>query len=393
MRITVLAVVIMTMLCVVAGVVPAAPKNPVNMNIDQKESSAAVAANRGTRDLAKALEEAGHNRAQLESALKAVNPKHRKAMEFLIVNMPKDDLVSLKKDYLVDNVEYAYKARKTMPWGKDVPEDLFLNDVLPYSNLTERRDNWRKDFYDRFSVMVKDCKTMEDAVLKLNIEVFKTFNVQYHATKCRKPNQSPYESIEIGYASCSSLSILITDACRAVGIPSRVVGVLCWDGKPENHCWSEVWTHEWRYIGAGEPNNLDTAWFTERVSKIDPTKPEYAVFAISFKRTGTCFPPAWRYSVRDVYAENVTDFYIHRRSVKVGLVNGEGKSFKAKVALKLGGETIVQDIVDGSRNFIIAGGQTYDAEITDPETSQTVTKKVTVPNKDNETVYLSLWRG
>ena len=78
--------------------------------------------------------------------------------------------------------------------------------------LSERRDDWRADFLKRFLPLVKDCKSAGDAAQVLNRGVFKAVNVSYHATKRRKPDQSPYESMQIGYASCSGLSILLVDA-------------------------------------------------------------------------------------------------------------------------------------------------------------------------------------
>ena len=37
----------------------------------------------------------------------------------------------------------------------------------------------------------------------------------------KRNNQSPQESIEQGKATCTGLSIILVDACRAVGIPAR----------------------------------------------------------------------------------------------------------------------------------------------------------------------------
>ena len=58
---------------------------------------------------------------------------------------------------LVANVAYACKARAEMPWGKRVRNELFFNYVLPYATVNERRDDWRKDFYQRFSARARQC--------------------------------------------------------------------------------------------------------------------------------------------------------------------------------------------------------------------------------------------
>src|SRR6478752_4758171 len=44
-----------------------------------------------------------------------------------------------------------------------------------------------------------------------------------YSTERRAANQSPSESRESGKASCTGLSILLSDACRSVGIPARLV--------------------------------------------------------------------------------------------------------------------------------------------------------------------------
>ena len=66
--------------------------------------------------------------------------------------MPGRDLLTLKADYILENVEWAYKAKNTLPWGKTLSKELFFNDVLPYCVVNERRDNWRRDFYKRPSL-------------------------------------------------------------------------------------------------------------------------------------------------------------------------------------------------------------------------------------------------
>ena len=41
-------------------------------------------------------------------------------------------------------------------------------------------------------------------------------------------------------ATCTGLSIMLVEACRAVGIPARVAGIASWPGRGGNHTWVEV---------------------------------------------------------------------------------------------------------------------------------------------------------
>lgn len=181
--------------------------------------------------------------------------------------------------------------------------------MLPYASLNERRDAWRKDFHDRFAPLVRECKTPGEAAVKLNATIFKMLGVQYHATLRPKPDQSPYESIAAHYASCTGLAILLVDACRAVGVPARIVAVPHWTGKTGNHTWVEVWDGAWHYTGAAEPAPLDRAWFTADAAGADPVNPLQRIYASSFRKTGLALPLVWAMRNQDVSAVDVTARY------------------------------------------------------------------------------------
>lgn len=261
--------------------------------------------------------EAGVKRQAWGDALKAQPGETRESFAFLLANMPVEDFEKLSPDFLARNVALAHEARKATPWAAAVPEELFREQVLPYASVNERRDDWRKDFMDRFLPMVRDLKSADEVVKKLNIEVFKTFGVAYHPTKRPKPDQSPYESIEAKFASCTGLSILLIDACRAVGLPARFVGVPQWTTVRGNHSWVEVFTDQWRFVGACEPSKLDETWFIGNASKADETDPMKKIYASSFRKTGTHFPLIWNRSAQWVQAEDVTRWYTRRRTVTI----------------------------------------------------------------------------
>jgi hypothetical protein len=251
----------------------------------------------------------GKRDAWLNAIVKAPEAQ-REAIAFLLVNMPERDLKSLSPDFILTNTALAYEARAAHAWAATVPHDIFLNDVLPYSNLNEKRDNWRADFARRFGPLVKDCKSAGDAALLLNREIFKALNVVYHATKRPKPDQSPYESMEAGFASCSGLSILLVDACRAVGVPARVAGTPMWSDGKGNHTWVEVWDGQWRFIGAAEPGEFNQTWFAANAAKADAANPEHRIYAASFRRTKTPFILVWDPTSTEYSAVDVTAYYV-----------------------------------------------------------------------------------
>jgi transglutaminase-like putative cysteine protease len=232
--------------------------------------------------------------------------KEQQALGFLKANMPQQDVAVLKPEFLVENIRLAYQAIGEAPWGKDIPQDIFLNDILPYAVLNERRDDWREDFHRRFIRIAKGSKTIDQAVIALNKYIFDALHVSYSATKRPKPDQSPYESIQAHYASCTGLSILLTDALRSVGIPARIAAIEQWPDKSGNHTWVEIWDGQWHYVGAAESVLLDHAWFTKKASRADAKHP---IYATSFKKTSLRLPMPWAPGLKFVYAVDVTKNY------------------------------------------------------------------------------------
>jgi hypothetical protein len=260
------------------------------------------------KDVLVALRKSGKNGWELMKAVEKASPAQREGMAFLIANMPGRDLVALKGNFLLENTDLAYQVMQEVPWGKSIPQEIFLNDVLPYAIINEHRDNWRADFYQRFIKIAKGSQTIDRTVVALNKYVFDSLRVAYSATKRPKPDQSPYESMRTHYASCTGLSILLTDALRAVGIPARIVAIPLWADESGNHTWVEIWDGQWHYIGAGESTVLDHAWFTQKSSRTDVGHP---IFATSFKKTGTFLPMCWAPGLHFVRAVNVTGNYTH----------------------------------------------------------------------------------
>lgn len=253
---------------------------------------------------------AGDHAGQLVLALEKVPFDQRDGLAFLIRHMPDRDLKNLSREFLLENVAYAYRARNETPWGKKIPIELFFNDVLPYVNVNETRDPWRKDFYEKFMPVVKDCETPGEAAQRLNEKMFKMVGVKY-STRRNRADQGPLESIDTGLASCTGLSILLSDACRAVGVPARVAGIPNWVNKRGNHTWVEVWDGKWHFTGAAEPssNGLNHTWFRKDASLAKVDDPRHSIYASSFKPTGLSFPMVWARQNKEIAAVNVTRRY------------------------------------------------------------------------------------
>ena len=274
---------------------------------------------------------AGDNAKELKKALREAPADQKKAVAFLISYMPERDAKTLSSAFLLENVQYAYKARAEFPWAKEMPDSVFLNDVVAYANLNENRESWRKDFYERFKKYVAPCKTMREAIDSVNKNVRDELLVDYN-TKREKPDQAPYESMRQHMASCSGLSILLTDAFRAVGIPSRVAGTPAWHDDRGNHNWNEVWIDgQWRFTEYYPSDDLDQSWFLTDAGKAIKEDVRKAIYAASFKPTGLYFPLVWDENIRYVHAENVTDRYTSLYRAQLSAMPADGSHVALRV--------------------------------------------------------------
>lgn len=263
---------------------------------------------------------------EIEDFVVEAKKKHgefgEKAARFLVDGMPKSDRETLKKDFLMTNLDLALKAREEFPWSKNVPEEVFLNDVLPYASLDETREGWRFFFHPKCAELVKNAKTTTEAVQAINKGIFDLIKVHYNTGR-KAPNQSPSESIKLGMATCTGLSIILVDACRSVGVPARVAGTALWADKRGNHTWAEIYDGgKWFFTGADEfdAKGLNRGWFAGDASKAIESQWQHAIWASSWKETGSRFPMVWNIRNQEVSGVNVTSRYVKKKKAAAGAV-------------------------------------------------------------------------
>lgn len=314
--------------------------------------------------LEQSIKKAGNNKNEIEKAINGVPTNEKNGMAYLISYMPERDLKTLSSDYLIENINLAYKAKIEFSWAKSLPDSIFYNDVLPYALMNERRDEWRQDFYNRFAPIVRNCNTVEEAIKILNDTIIDIVQVKY-STEREKPDQSPYESIDQGLASCSGLSVLLADAFRAVGIPARLAGTPNWTLKEGNHNWNEVWVNGRWYFTEYYPSGLDKGWFLADAGASNTEDPKNWIYASSWKPAEYTFPLVWDYDIKYVHAHNVTDRYIDlwkaeeaKLASQSGKVTLRVKMFKNKECTLISDNRVETTVTLTEGNKVIENGKT-----------------------------------
>lgn len=171
--------------------------------------------------------------------------------------------------YLNQNAELAVKVHSENAFVALVPNDVYFENVLPYTHFDEKADDWRPYFHKTLQPFVKGKTSLFEAAEAVIPRVWTAFGEKIEF----KANQTPQvlapvsELLKKGYASCTGMSIFLANCLRSVGIPARVVGVAQWN-RPEkgNHNWVEVHDgKKWNFIDAVPSDKVqwNKAWFTD----------------------------------------------------------------------------------------------------------------------------------
>jgi transglutaminase-like putative cysteine protease len=188
------------------------------------------------------------------------DPLKKEALSYLAAYMPLNDFADFPYPTLSGAVEVALRSRTEMPWGKNIPENVFLSFVLPPRVNNENLDSFRIKYYREIYERVKG---MDEAQAALEINHWCHEKVAYQPSDSR--TSSPLATILSARGRCGEESTFTVSALRTAGIPTRQVYTPRWAHTDDNHAWVEVWVNgSWHYMGACEPEPvLDRGWFTE----------------------------------------------------------------------------------------------------------------------------------
>ncbi|MDR1340222.1 MAG: transglutaminase-like domain-containing protein [Prevotellaceae bacterium] len=230
------------------------------------------------------LKQAGKNRRELEKVLKhysreAADSLKLRAAEFLIVNMPgkyseyydapwndvatvclrwtsssdkqrvldtykigepvvQEDINCITSEYLINNIELAFKMWQERPWGKHIPFDAFCEEILPYRIGVEPLENWRgkalASFADLDSVLNKPATTSVEACSIVN-SLLPRFKIDNDF-----PPMNFSQSMASAKGTCADMATLAIFSMRALGIPVSYDFTPRWINISTGHSWNAV---------------------------------------------------------------------------------------------------------------------------------------------------------
>lgn len=243
-----------------------------------------------------------------------LTPEEKEALAFLYAYMPIGDITDYDGSFYLDNIRSSFQARREMPWGDSIPEEIFRHFVLPVRVNNENLDDSRMIFYDELKDRVKGL-SLYDAVLEVNHWCHE--KVIYTPSDAR--TSSPLASVKTAYGRCGEESTFTVAALRSVGIPARQVYTPRWAHTDDNHAWVEAWVDgKWYFLGACEPEPvLNLGWFNG---------PAYRGMLMHTKVFGKYNGPEEVMDVKDGYTEiNVIDNYAPTAKATITVVDETGK--------------------------------------------------------------------
>lgn len=257
------------------------------------------------------------NSPQLNIPSKGLTAEEKEALMFLYAYMPIGDVLDYSQEFYIKEVKTTLQAKKEMPWGKDIPENIFRHFVLPVRVNNEALDSARSVIYNEIKDRVKNL-SLRDAVLEVNHWCHE--KVVYTPTDAR--TSAPLATIKTAYGRCGEESTLTVAALRAVGIPARQVYTPRWAHTNDNHAWVEAWVDgKWYFFGACEPEPvLNLGWFNG---------PAYRSLLMHTRAFGSYHGPEPTISANACFTEiNVTDSYAPTATAIITVTTTDGKPVK-----------------------------------------------------------------
>ncbi|WP_411350001.1 transglutaminase-like domain-containing protein [Paenibacillus sp. WLX2291] len=249
-----------------------------------------------------------------------LEPEERLLLEWLYAYMPLHDLADYDGEYFLKHVRHVLQVRQNMPWGTDIPDELFVRFVLPYRVNNENIDNSRIVIYDELAPRVQQL-SLHDAILETNYWCHE--RATYIGTDIR--TVSPLTIMRTALGRCGEQSTFTVTALRSVGIPARQCYTPRWAHCDSNHAWVEAWADgQWHYLGACEPEPvLDEGWFR---------LPAKRAMLVNTRIAGPADGPEEVCSTHPWYNEiNMLDRYAATRTLTVRTVDNHGQPLAAEV--------------------------------------------------------------
>jgi hypothetical protein len=173
----------------------------------------------------------------------------------------------MKASYLINNIERSFEVWTSMPWGKDIPFNVFCEEILPYRLGSETLENWRDLVLEQYKPLYDSLRMGDMDVESACIRIFEVMGLEWDSMN-KLSGLLPYMNYSminrIRTGNCTEKVKYGIYTMRAMGIP------VAWDYTPQwpfrsmGHSWASIRDKEGKYTPfipteskPGEPHKAD----------------------------------------------------------------------------------------------------------------------------------------
>ena len=178
----------------------------------------------------------------LDSVAMLASPRARKV----------EDLQAVTAEFLIENIDWAFRAWETSKYTRHYTFDDFLHHVLPYRIGHEPLTLWRGKAYQRYAHLLDSAFTP----LQVAVDMAMNGGMRYNIGMTKYPYLQSYEEMTASrWGACEEMAAYLALSLRAVGIPAGIDFVTAWANRSSGHCWNILKDTTGKFIEVGyDPN-------------------------------------------------------------------------------------------------------------------------------------------
>jgi hypothetical protein len=164
---------------------------------------------------------------------------------------PLPDILHISSSFLINNIERAFEVRHSTPWGKDIPFDVFCEEILPYRIVSEPLEYWRDTILEQYKSLYDSLQNTHADVVEASICILDAMGttwdeVNNFSTFLPSMNYSMLHALRVG--SCAERVKYGIYVLRAMGIPTTFDFTPQWPFRSMGHTWCTIRDKNGKYI-------------------------------------------------------------------------------------------------------------------------------------------------
>ena len=175
-----------------------------------------------------------------------------------------EDIKVITGDYLIKNIEYAFKIWENGKIKDYCSFDEFCHYILPYRIDHEPLSNWREEGFQKFGHLLDSLMSPRELALR----IIKLGGMRYNIGMTKYPYKQSYaEMLQTRWGTCDDMAAFLALSLRAIGIPASIDYVPAWANRSSSHCWNVVKdaTGDFIEVGYGPEGKNEVVY---KISKI-----------------------------------------------------------------------------------------------------------------------------